>query len=342
MNEPGDTRSNDAAMERRSVLPYSKWWPFVVGIAVGLAARLVFSGNAGGAYTAMMASFLFLVPLLVGAVTVYIAETRQRRSWSYYLWAPVLANALTIVGTLVVQVEGLICAILVVPLFAVLGALGGLIMGLVCRRTNWPRQTLYGVALLPFLLGGVEHHLPLPDQVRAVERSRVISASPRAVWDQLHDTRDIAPHEVEDAWMYRIGVPLPVAGVTETTEWGRVRHVAMGRGIRFDQVATTWEPERRVVWAYRFTADSFPPRSLDDHVVIGGHYFDVRDTEYALRPVGASTELTVRMRYRVSTRFNWYVQPIADFLIGNFEEVILRFYGRRAEERAPAKGSSWQ
>ena len=36
------------------------------------------------------------------------------------------------------------------------------------------------------------------------------------------------------------------------------------------------------------------------------------------------------MSYRVSTRFNWYAQPIAATLIGNFEEVILNFYANRA------------
>ncbi|MEJ0086617.1 MAG: hypothetical protein WDO72_13095 [Pseudomonadota bacterium] len=41
------------------------------------------------------------------------------------------------------------------------------------------------------------------------------------------------------------------------------------------------------------------------------------------------------MNYRVSTRFNWYAGPVADLLIGNFEENILRFYARRAEAYKP-------
>ena len=48
---------------------------------------------------------------------------------------------------------------------------------------------------------------------------------------------------------------------------------------------------------------------------IGGRYFDLIDTEYALRKLNAGTELRVTMRYRVSTAFNWYTQPIADFLV---------------------------
>jgi hypothetical protein len=47
----------------------------------------------------------------------------------------------------------------------------------------------------------------------------------------------------------------------------------------------------------------------------------------------------MRMSYRVSTHFNWYAGPVADFLVRDFEETILRFYGRRAE-RAAAQPSS--
>jgi hypothetical protein len=66
-------------------------------------------------------------------------------------------------------------------------------------------------------------------------------------------------------------------------------------------------------------------------VRIGGDYFDVVDTDYPLREMGQSTELQVRMTYRLSRAFNWYTRPIAEFLVGNFEEAALRLYAYRAE-----------
>lgn len=315
-------------------LPYSKWWPLIVGAITGVVLRLVFSGNPGNPYSAMMSSFVLLVPLLVGAVTVYVAETQRRRSWAYYVWAPVLANVLFVLGTMAIVVEGLICAILIVPLFGVVGAFGGLIMGAICRKTHWPRQTLYSVAVLPLVLGGLEQHLPLPDRERTIEHARIVNASPADVWRQLENARDIVPEEVDRAWVYRIGVPLPKAGVSERTAEGMVRRITMGSGIYFDQVAMDWQPNRHVRWANRFAPDSFPPNALDDHVKIGGRYFDIGDTEYTLKPLGAATELRMTVHYRLSTSFNWYAGPILDFLIGNFEDVILGFYARRAEAEA--------
>jgi hypothetical protein len=132
--------------------------------------------------------------------------------------------------------------------------------------------------------------------------------------------------------MYRIGVPLPLSAVTVLADGTQVRHIMMGKGIRFDQIAADWQPNRSIRWTYRFANDSFPAGALDDHVRIGGRYFDVIDTEYVLRKLNAGTELRVTMRYRVSTAFNWYTQPIADFLVGNFEEAALQFYAIRAEK----------
>ena len=132
------------------------------------------------------------------------------------------------------------------------------------------------------------------------------------------------------------GVPLPESALADLTDGGElVRHIQMGKGIQFDQIATDWKVCRRVHWQNRFAPDSFPPRALDDHVRIGGEYFDVLDIDYSLQPNhDGTTSLRVAMSYRVSTRFNWYAQPVAALLIGNFEATALRFYARRAEALA--------
>jgi hypothetical protein len=130
--------------------------------------------------------------------------------------------------------------------------------------------------------------------------------------------------------MYRIGVPLPVSAIVEDSNGERVRHVRMGKGIEFDQVIVDWEPVQRMRFTYRFTQESFPPRALDEHVLIGGAYFDLIDTEYQLEPIDGGTRLSVRMSYRVSTHFNWYARTVAWLLVGNFEETALDFFANRA------------
>jgi hypothetical protein len=306
------------------------WGPLVAGALVGVAIRLLYSGKPENPYEAMMNSFVLFVPLLVGGVAVYLAERTHRRSLSAHFWIGAGANVLFVLATFLITIEGLICVILVAPLFAILGGLGGLVMGVICRRTNWPRQALYSFTALPLLCGGLEQHLPVPNRILTTERSLQVSTTPEYLWPCLATTLAIQHQEIDSAWMYRIGVPVPTSAVSEVVDNRVVRHITMGKGIHFDQVAADWEPNRRVRWTYRFASDSFPPRALDDHVRIGGKYFDVIDTEYSLDPVPSGTKLRVRMTYRVSAPFNWYAGPIAEFLVGNFEEAALRFYAARA------------
>lgn len=322
------------------ILPFRAWWPVGAGAVAGLLLRLLFSGAAGGPYVAMMASFILGAPVVVSVVTVYLAERIERRRWSYYFVAPFVANLLFVVGTLLIEVEGWICALLIVPLFAVAGGLVGLVMGAICRITRWPGPAVASsVALIPLLGGALEQRVDTHHLERVQSREVFIRAAPADIWRVLVDTRDIRPGEVERAWMYRIGVPTPQAGSGDFRDGEHLRHISMGRGVHFDQVATDWQPNRRVTWRYRFAADSFPPGALDDHVRIGGEYFDVSECTYSLTPVAGGTRLAIRMAYRVSTHFNWYAAPLADWLVGDFAEVILDFYAQRAARPLQA-GSS--
>jgi len=312
------------------------WWPFVAGVLFGLILRMIYSGQPGGAYDAMSGSFALLAPIAISAVAVYIAELRQRRGWLYYFGMGALVNVLFVVGTFLLYIEGLICVILAMPLFAIVGGVAGLIVGAAFRSVRWMRRAVYCCALSPLLLGAFEQYMPLPQIVHTVERTITVAAPPADVWDQLMAAPAIRPEEIDDGLMYRIGVPLPESALAGQTAGGDlVREIRMGKGIRFDQIATDWEVCRRVRWQYRFAPDLFPPRALDDHVRIGGEYFDLLDTEYTLQPrPDGTTSLRVALSYRVSTRFNWYAQPVAALFVGNFEETALRFYARRAEAQA--------
>ena len=128
---------------------------------------------------AMGWAFIYLAPLAVGAVTVFVAERRRRRSYRYYFWAPMTANAFFVIGTMAIMIEGLICAVIVLPLFLLLGGIGGAIMGAICRKTDWPRPAVYTFALLPLVLG-IAPMQGLDDvRIGSIERSIVIGCTCR-------------------------------------------------------------------------------------------------------------------------------------------------------------------
>jgi hypothetical protein len=341
MNQAADPQSSPPGVPpvnqdtaKHFELPMLKRYPVIAGAVAGLLLRLAFSGPAGSPWSAMAGWFIYLAPVVVGMVTVYLAERERRRSWAYYAVAPLFATALFVIGTLLLLIEGLICAIVIVPMFATMGAFGGLVMGAICRATRWPRHTVYSVASLPLLLAWLGAGLPEPSLVGQIERSVLIEAPAEVVWRQINRIESISKEDMSDALASRIGVPMPLSGNTELRPEGRVRVSHWGKQVYFEEVVEDWQPHRYLRWSYRFHADSFPRRALDDHVVMGGHYFDLIDTSYTLSEEGGSTRLHTVTRYRISTHFNFYADWVAQLLLGNLSETGLGLYRGRSEAEA--------
>jgi hypothetical protein len=317
-------------------LPLPKHYPIVAGALVGLLLRLVFWGRAGSRWSAMAGAFIFCVPFFVGMLTVYLAERQRGRSVAYYLFAPAYATGLFVLGTLLIMIEGLICGIVIVPMFAVLGGIGGLLMGAICRLTNWPRPPLYCAAALPIVLGFLGPLVPAPPKIGEIQRSVVIAAPATAVWATVNGIADIRGEEMASALAMWIGVPAPLSGTTRDTEGGRIRESRWAKNVHFEEVIDAWQPQHYVRWTYRFAPDSFPRAAFDDHVEIGGHYFTVLDTDYTLEAVEGSnaTRLTTHSHYRVSTEFNFYANWVAQLVLGNLSDAGLQLYKRRSEQAA--------
>lgn len=324
----------------QDVLPFLLRYPILIGLTIGLFLRaVVFSGPAGSALSAMSSGFIWLSPLAMGATTVYLAELQRRRSIAYYLFAPMLSTLLMVLGCLSIMIEGLICAILIVPVLCLMGSVGGLLMGLICRYMNWPRTTLHSLIALPLLVALLGADGPGPQHLGTVERSVLIQANPAQVWALINHIPDIRTDEISQAWTYRIGVPRPLSGITVTEGTQHVRKVVWDKGVHFDEMIQDWEPQRHLRWTYRFAPDSVPAGALDDHVRIGGDYFDLNDTAYTLTSEGQAVRLHLRISYRLNTDFNLYANWLAQNLIGNFAETILTLYQQRAEFKGNASAT---
>ncbi len=156
----------------------------------------------------MAGGFIFLAPFAVGAITVYVAWKEKPRSWKYCIVAPLFATVLMVLGSMIIMIEGLICAILIVPLFGMMGSFGGLAMGAVCRFTDKRKHVVYSVAVAPFLAATLTGGAVDGNRHAMEERTVTVDATAERVWEVLHNMTNIrADHW--SRWMYRIGVPLP-------------------------------------------------------------------------------------------------------------------------------------
>lgn len=317
--------------------PSSRRFFLAVGIGVfyGILMRLAFGmlmplpgirPHAGGA---MLTSFLILTPFVVGMLMVYIE--RARITLFRAIVGPWLPMLLVLLISGMMAIEGSICILLATPIFLLASSFGGLVMFGVLRLWVPTHASFSLLLMLPLLLGLGERHVPLQGTTRIAASSVHIAAPPPVIWHLINDARGIQPREMRDGLAWQIGVPYPLQALTVMTPAGRVRKLQWQHGVHFDEPILDWQENRFIRWSYRFAPDSIPPGALDEHVRVGGTYFDLVDTSYALQPEGDGTRMSIRVGYRVTTGFNWYAGPLARELVGNAAETILHFYKVRSE-----------
>jgi hypothetical protein len=300
------------------------------GLGYGILARYIATTEqARSVFGVMTLTFLFLVPLVIGYLTV---RTHPNPSWAYRLLAPWLPTVLSVVVCAAVGWEGTICIVMGLPILLIFSSLGG-VLGAIA-----PARGPAGAAsamLLPFLLAPLEQQISRPDTLHEVHTSIPIDATPATVWAEIVQVPPIRPEEQKPALFTRLGFPRPVSATLNRPGVGAVRHARFERGVLFLETVTDWIPERRLRFTIAAQTDSIPASTLDQHVTIGGPYFDVLSGRYDIRATpdgGVVLDLTSELR--VSTHFNLYAAPWADAIMRSIQENILEVICTRAERSA--------
>lgn len=310
------------------------------GVAYGLLARLAFGFDwkVGGrdVLDVMAVSFLFLVPLALGFVTVFVGE-RQGGRWSWWKWLifPWLAALTALAGALALAWEGLICIFLWLPLVLVCSSVGGLCAGLAgmfIRSRRARGAVLAGCLVLPFVAAPIESRLDSPLDLRTVETRIEIAAGPEKVWREIERVPAIREREHRLALSHLIGFPRPVEAKLIGEGTGAVRHATFEHGVLFVETITRWEPGKALAFSIKADMDDIPPTTLDQHVTVGGPYFDVLEGEYRIEPLGQDrVMLHLSSRHRLSTRFNGYAGLWTDFIMRDTQQYILEIIRDRCE-----------
>lgn len=315
----------------RSVGPQALRW-IAAGVLYGLLLRVLVTAVPGLTNGAMSVAFLLGTPFAVGAITVY-GWCDEKSGFLEWIVRPAVSIVLMLLGCAVTLLEGSICLVMMAPLFLALGSAGGVFMGLLRTLWGWRRSQLGAVAVLPFLLALGDEHIALHERQQELRQSVEVQAPPAVVWQQILNARSIRPDELPFSWTHLIGVPKPLEGVNVQTAAGEVRFSKWERGVAFRGRVTDRQEHVAIRWHYEFDPHSFPEGSMDDHVAIGGRYFDLHDTTFHLTPLaGNRTLLEIVAHYRVSSSVNFYALPVARVLGNDFLHTILGLYQRRSEK----------
>jgi hypothetical protein len=303
------------------------------GVILQVLARLR-TPEIAGLNLAMSFGFVFIHPFAIGVLTMWFATVEQRRSWLFRIFAPWPVLAVCLAIFMLVGWEGAICLVMVSAIFFPLVSVGGIVGGVLFaandRQQSASRALCSVLLVLPIVSGWLEERRPLPREHATVRTAIDIDAPADAVWQQIIRVPRI--QEPLDGFFYRIGFPKPVEATLSYEGAGGVRHARFEGGLVFIETVDVWEPARRLSFSIISDPASVPPTTLDQHVVVGGRYFDVLRGTYEIEPRGRDRcTLHLSSETRVSTRFNFYAAPWARFLMRDIQSTILTVIKTRAE-----------
>ncbi len=306
----------------------------VAGLAYGLFCRLAFTlqWEHTSALQVMTIGFLIIMPMSVGFISVFLAAREGRRGPATWLGLPVLTTLALMLGSFVLFWEGIICMTMLMPVALVSSIIGGGLGALCARRFG--KTPLVCVAILPFLVAPAEQWIGPVYEEREVATSIAIQAPPAAVWRQIERVAPIRVEEERFSWSQKIGFPRPLEATLSGEGAGAVRHATFAGGVLFIETVTVWEPERRLGFDIRADSVNIPPHTLDEHVTIGGAYFDALHGEYRIEVLpDGRTLLHLSSRHRLSTTFNFYARLWTDAVMRDIQENILFVIRNRCEAR---------
>ncbi len=314
----------------------SIYFGLAAGVVYGFILRLLFSNNHLQDYwTVMTIGFMFLFPFALGILAVYFGETEGPRSWKFRFFMPWVPSLLLLIIAGIIGWEGSICLIMALPVFLMMSSIGGVAAGTYLNAKNSRGRKgplLIFFLLVPLASSAIENRLPLPQSSRTVETQITINAQPHSVWQNIERVREIKPEEQRTSFFHRIGFPRPVEATLSQEGIGGVRHATFEHGVLFIETINKWEADKELAFSIKADTKSIPPTTLDEHVTVGGPYFDVLQGEYRIEPTpDGKVILHLSSQHRLSTRFNIYAGLWTDYIMRDIQQNILEIIKKRCE-----------
>lgn len=298
----------------------------VMRIGIGMREELI-----------MTLSFIFVIPVGMGFLTVWFSSERFRVSWWYAVLMPWLTGFFYVLGALSANVEGLICVVFVFPVVGFMGSVGGLCARVFSKanaKKSASRQTLIFASFLviPFITMPIEDAFSGDNRTVRIVASEIRIHAPRAVvWQHIIRVPAIQPHEQRGSFFYTIGFPKPVEATLSHEGIGGVRHASFERGVVFTETITEWKDQETLSFTIKANTEAIPPTTFDEHVTIGGKYFDMLTGTYQIEQQGDDVVLHLWSEQRLSTNFNLYAGLWTGAIMQDIQSNILMVIKRRCE-----------
>lgn len=237
------------------------------------------------------------------------------------------------IGAVAVKLEALMCAVVSAPVVIPASIFGGCLMHFILLYfSDRGRMMLNVFVLLPLAVSPLEQIWREPQEQRVMHDSVVIHADAKTIWQQIYQVPEIRREELPEQWIYRLGFPRPIAATIDRHGVGGRRHATFERDVSFFEVVTVWEPVKKLSFTIKADPDFIPHTAFDQHVIVGGRFYNVLDGTYEIEPkADGSCVLHLSSTHRLSTRFNWYTGWWSEWAMSQIQGSILKVIRSRCE-----------
>lgn len=283
-------------------------------------------------FVVMSVSFLFLLPMIMGILTTFLSPVEKITKITYLIFAPWIPVGLFLVITLAFAIEGWACWIMALPLFLILASVGGFIGAFIKSKQINKTLNLSLLFLLPFLISPIEQAIEkIPSTYQAYTYID-IKAQRETIWQNVTRVPEIKQEEDKGYISRFLGFPRPVKAELNYTGLGASREAIFTKGLIFNEKVIEYEDNKKMTFSIKANTFDIPSTTLDEHILIGGDYFDVLTGTYELEKLSEGFfRLHLYSHFKMNTGFNFYAGWWGKWIMKDIQRNILQIEKKRAE-----------
>jgi len=284
-------------------------------------------------YSVMSIAFIFLLPVGVGALTIALSDTEKVKKPSYRFFMPWLPILGFFVLTLLLNIEGWACWLMILPIFLIASSIGGLIAGYYKLRKKNEKIYISLLVFLPFFISPIEKAIgTIPGQYEAYTFIDIRSSKEK-IWSKVTRVKAISKSEDKGWFTNSLGFPRPIKAELNYEGVGAFRKAIFDKGLVFNETVLSYEPQKKMVFSIKANPYDIPSTTMDKHIVVGGKYFDVLNGTYELQKLNDTTyRLHLFSHFKLTTTFNFYASWWAGWIMKDIQKNILQVIKERSEE----------
>lgn len=307
----------------------------IIPVLFALLLRVIFGASIFDNFLSVMTwTFFILVPVAIGALIIYYSNIEKVKSITYRIFAPWLPIILVIALTILIGLEGWACWIMISPLFLIFGSIGGLIAGYfkIKKTEKNERLNLSILVFLPFVIGPIENSITLNPEVFKTYTSIIINSNNRRIWDNVTSVKEIKEKEDSSTLTKWLGFPKPIKAELDKQEIGGYRKAIFEKGLIFNETVTEYKDLKLMKFKIKANTYEIPSTTLDEHILIGGEYFDMLDGTYELEKISKNQyKLILYSNFSMKTTFNSYAGIWGNWIMKDIQNNILKVIKERSE-----------